>query len=193
MNHYLLHNLLLILVLVGSILGCKPADDDLKKKVVYKGPIAETRNIVSQFSDSAKLQIKLMAPLQLQYESGDAIYPDSLFLTFFDKDGKVNNTLRANYGKYEKQKDLYFVRGNVVVHNPTKDETMRTEELFWDKQTRRIYTDKFVTIKTKDEFLQGQGLETNQEFYPMKIKKPTGAFTVQQQPAPPPTSAPPTQ
>lgn len=191
MNRSLFYSLLLMLVLVGSTWGCKPVDDDLKKKVVYNGPIAETRNIVSQFSDSAKLQIKLMAPLQLQYESGDAIYPDSLFITFYDKDGKVNNTLRANYGKYEKQKDIYFVRGNVVVHNPIKDETMRTEELFWDKQTRRIYTEKFVTIKTQNDILKGQGLETNQEFYPMRIKKPTGIISVQEQLSSPPT--PPTK
>ena len=183
MNRGLIYSLLLILV--WSFTVCKPADDDIKKKIVYKGPIAETRNIVSQFSDSAKLQIKLMAPRQLQYESGDAVYPDSLFLTFFDEDGKINNTVRANYGKYEKMKDLYFIRGNVIVHNPAKNETMRTEELFWDKQTRKIHTDKFVTVKTEDEFLQGQGLTADQNFSHWKFKKPTGVFTLKQEPQQP--------
>jgi len=182
MNRNLFYSLLLILMgLAGSFTSCKPVDDELKKKIVYKGPIAETRNIVSQFSYSAKLQIKLMAPLQLQYETGDAVYPDSLFITFFDKDGKVNNTVRANYGKYDKQKDLYFIRGNVVVHNPNKKETMRTEELFWNKQTQKIYTEKFVTIKTEDEFITGHGLETNQGFHPMRIKRVAGVFSVDQQ------------
>jgi LPS export ABC transporter protein LptC len=177
----------LLLILAGSYTGCKPVDDDIKNKIVYKGPIAETRNIVSQFSDSAKLQIKLEAPRQLQYESGDAVYPDSLYLTFFDKDGEINNTVRANYGKYEKTKDIYFIRGNVIVNNPTKKETMRTEELFWDKQTRKIYTEKFVTVKTEDEFLQGQGLTANQDFTNWKFKKATGEFNFkQQQPQPTP-------
>lgn len=183
MNRSLMYSLLLILVV--GFTGCNSAEDDIKKKIVYKGPIAETRNIVSQFSDSAKLQIKLVAPRQLQYESGDAVYPDSLFLTFFDKDGKINNTVRANYGKYEKMKDVYFIRGNVIVNNPTKNETMRTEELFWDKQTRKIYTEKFVTVKTEDEFLQGQGLTANQDFTNWKFKKATGVFTIKQQPQPP--------
>jgi LPS export ABC transporter protein LptC len=87
--------------------------------------------------------------------------------------------VRANYGKYEKQKDAYFIRGNVVLNNEAKGETMKTEELHWDKQSRKIFTDKFVTIQTKDEILKGHGMEANQDFSKYKILKPSGVFSVQ--------------
>lgn len=169
-----------VLLLLSSLTFCQPVDDDLKKKVIYKGPIAETRDILTLYSDSAKLQIKLTSPLQLQYESGDGVYPKGIDLTFFDKQGQVNNTVRANYGKYIRQKDIYVIRGNVILHNPNKDETLRTEELQWDRQTRKIFTDKFVTIQTKDEILKGHGLTANQDFSNWKITKPSGIFTLQQ-------------
>ena len=170
-----------LLVAISTFTVCKPDDADLKNKIVYKGPIAETRNISTLYSDSAKLQIKLNSPLQLQYESGDGVYPKGIDLVFFDKAGKVNNTVRANYGKYDKQKDAYFIRGNVVVNNPVKGETLRTEELHWDKRTRKIFTDKFVIIETKDEVLKGHGMTANQDFSHWKITKPTGIITLKTQ------------
>ena len=178
MRPYVLY--LIMLTLAAGIVGCNGADDDLKKKVVYKGPIAETKDILTLYSDSAKLQIKLTSPLQLQYESGDGVYPKGIDLIFYDKKGGVNNTLRANYGKYIRQKDAYIIRGNVVLHNPNKGETLRTEELQWDRQTRKIFTDKFVTIQTKDEILKGHGLTANQDFSKWKITKPSGIVTLQQ-------------
>lgn len=169
--------MLLLLVLLSF---CKSSVKDIKKKVVYKGPIAETTNVSTLYSDSARLEIKLSAPLQLQYENQDGIYPKGIFMTFFDRKGKVTNTVRANYGKYDKQKDQYFIRGNVVLENAVKKETLRTEELYWDKNTRKIHTDKFVQIQTEAEILKGQGLTANQDFSNYKILKPTGVFSLNQ-------------
>jgi LPS export ABC transporter protein LptC len=167
-----------ILILALTLACCKPSVKDIKKKVVYKGPVAETTNVSTLYSDSARLQIKLSAPLQLQYENQDGIYPKGIFMTFYDRKGKVTNTVRANYGKYDKQKDQYFVRGNVVLENAVKKETLRTEELFWEKQTRKIHTDKFVTIQTETDILKGTGLTANQDFSDYKILKPTGIFSL---------------
>jgi LPS export ABC transporter protein LptC len=169
--------MLLLLVLLSF---CKSSVKDIKKKVVYKGPMAETTNVSTLYSDSARLEIKLSAPLQLQYENQDGIYPKGIYMTFFDRNGKVTNTVRANYGKYDKQKDQYFIRGNVVLENAVKKETLRTEELYWDKNTRKIHTDKFVTIQTESDILKGHGLTANQDFSNYKILKPTGIFSLSQ-------------
>jgi LPS export ABC transporter protein LptC len=179
MNRFVLYGW--VLILLSGLSFCQPVDEDIKKKVVYKGPIAEARDILTLYSDSAKLKIKLTSPLQLQYESGDGVYPKGIDLVFYDENGGINNTLRANYGKYLRQKDMYIIRGNVILHNPNKDETLRTEELQWDRQTRKIFTDKFVTIQTKNDILKGYGMTSNQDFSNPKILKPTGFITLQQE------------
>lgn len=171
---------LILLVCLASILTmCKQTLQDPKKKVVYTGPLAQTRDVSTLYSDSARLQIRLNAPLQQQYESGDGIYPEGIRMTFYDKKGQVTNTVKANYGKYDKQKDAYFIRGNVILENAVKKETMKTEELHWDKQRRQLFTDKFVTIQTQNEILTGTGLTANQDFSKYKILKPKGIFSVQ--------------
>jgi len=170
----------LVLLIINTVASCKFTDDeDLKKKVVYKGPISQSRDIATLYSDSARLQIKLTAPLQMQYENGDGIYPNGINMTFYDKQGNIANTVRANYGKYDKQKDAYYARGNVIVNNVVKNETMRTEELHWDKQKRVLFTDKFVTIQTKTDILKGHGMTANQDFSNWKITRPTGVFTLE--------------
>lgn len=167
-----------LFLLLGLLTVCKQTIQDPQKKLVYKGPLAQTRDVHTLYSDSARLQIKLEAPLQLQYETGDGIYPEGISMIFYDKKGAITNTVKANYGKYEKQKDAYFIKGNVIVSNVVKKETLRTEELNWDKQKRLIHTDKFVTIQTGDDILRGEGLTAPQDFSTYKILKPTGQFSV---------------
>jgi hypothetical protein len=66
----------------------------------------------------------------------------------------------------------------VVVVNNKKGETVNTEELNWSPTTKKIYTDKFVTITTADEVLKGEGLDTDQDFSYTRIRKPTGIFSL---------------
>lgn len=167
-------------LLLPVLLSCGGTDRNPDKEKKYTGPIMETANVYTLYSDSARVKIKLKSPLQQQYENGDGIYPKGLDLTFLDDKGQVTTTLRSNYGKYDKSTDSYRVRGNVVVRNLQKNETLSTEELRWDKQKRLIKTDKFVKIRTADEVLTGTGLEANQDFSRYKILKPAGIFSVKQ-------------
>jgi LPS export ABC transporter protein LptC len=169
-----------LLSLVLLLAGCGPATQDPDKQPKYTGPIMETADVKTLYSDSARLKIKLNAPLQQQYESGDGIYPKGFNLTFLDELGNITTTLRANYGKYDKETDSYLARGNVVVKNIAKNETLETEELRWHKLQRKIRTDKFVKIRTADEILTGQGLEANQDFSRYRILKPAGVFSVKE-------------
>lgn len=159
--------------------SCRPTIDPDKQKK-YTGPIMETVDVHTLYSDSAQLKIKLDANLQQQFENGDAIYPKGLHLTFLEENGQVGSTLKANYGRYVKKTDAYMVRGNVVVNNVLKKQTLDTEELHWTKQKRQIHTDKFVKIRTESEVLTGTGLVANQDFSRYKILKPAGVFSVKE-------------
>lgn len=165
---------------LALVFACGKPTQDPDKQPKYKGPIMETANVQTLYSDSARLKIKLAAPLQQQFENGDAVYPKGLDLTFLDDRGSVSTTLRANYGRYDKETDAYLARGNVVVKNLAKNETLETEELRWSKQKQKITTDKFVKIRTADEILTGHGLEANQDFSRYRILKPSGVFSVRQ-------------
>jgi LPS export ABC transporter protein LptC len=111
-----------LLLIISTLIGCNSSADNPAPKIEYKGPTMQSGNITTLYSDSAQLKIKLNAKMQWQYENGNAEYPEGINLTFYDKDQQVSSTLRANYAKYDKQRDSYYGRGNVVVNNIEKGE-----------------------------------------------------------------------
>jgi len=148
-------------------------------EIVYKGPLMETTNVLTLFSDSARLKLKLTSPLEQQFENGDVLYPKGMVVTFYGPDGKsVVNTLTAKYGKVEKATNLYIMRGDVRVVNEPKQQKMFTEELFFDKNKQKIYTKPEMQVKviTPFEMLTGTGFSANQDFSYYRLSHPTGNF-----------------
>ncbi|MHC2990835.1 hypothetical protein OB13_04285 [Pontibacter sp. HJ8] len=170
----------LFAVLTLLVLGCGKDLKDPDQEEKYTGPFRVTENVLTLYSDSAKVLIKLQSPLQEDFENGDIVFPKGINVEFFEKGGAVTSTMRANYGKQERNKDLYLVKGNVVVNNLVKQEKLETEELYWNKNKAQIYTDKFVKITTPEEILMGHGLQANQDFSIYKIKKVTGVFSLKE-------------
>ena len=163
--------------------GCRGLDDAAPlKPVLYTGPIVETTDVVTLFSDSARIKFKLRAPLEQKYEQGDMWYRRGVLLTFYDRAGRVQNTLRGNIGHFDKAKNLYHVSGHVQVESAVKKQQIDSEELFFDQNKERIYTDQFVRIETATEVLTGTGLTANQDFSRYTILHPTGTFTLKDEP-----------
>ncbi|UOG75009.1 LPS export ABC transporter periplasmic protein LptC [Hymenobacter tibetensis] len=172
----------LLWLLAGTlVVGCKKADPETKKPVQYKGPLLESNNVLTLYSDSAKLQIKYTAPLEQQFENGDKLYPKGIKVEFYGEGGtKVRNTLQGDYGRYDKVKNLYFIRGNVFVSNEEKQQSMKTPQMYFDQVKQLIYTEDSVRIQTPTEILTGKGLTANQDFSRYTILKPAGIFTIDQ-------------
>ena len=170
----------LVLALAGGMAACKADLHDPDKEQKYQGPLMTTIDVVTLYSDSARIKVRLEGPLEEKYESGDILYPQGLNVTFYEDDGTVTTTLRANSGKYEQAKDTYLATGNVIVHNLQKEQKLHTEELHWDKQKQTIFTEKEVRIETPEEILTGQGLTAKEDFSRYKILKPTGFLPVKQ-------------
>ncbi len=171
---------LMPLISLLALSGCGKDLKDPDKEIKYTGPFRETANVLTLYSDSAKVIIRLQAPMQEDYENGDVIFPDGIDVEFLEEGEVVTSTLLANYGKQERNRDLYLVRGNVVVENLQKQEKLETEELYWNKAKAQIYTDKFVKITTPEEILMGHGLQANQDFSNYRIKKVTGVFSLKE-------------
>ncbi|MCC9165327.1 LPS export ABC transporter periplasmic protein LptC [Pontibacter harenae] len=172
--------LLTILAVVGF--GCNKDLKDPDSELKYSGPLIENKNVTTLYSDSAKVLVKLEAPVQQEFDDGNSVYPDGLYVEFYEqKPGEISSTLRANYGKQERNKSLYLARGNVVVENIIKKEKLETEELYWDQRKGDIYTDKFVKITTPERILMGNGLKAKQDFSDYVILNPTGTFDLKQQ------------
>ena len=159
-------------------------EDDKKvvKKEEYKGPISEVYGINMTYSDSAKLVVRMTTDVQLTMASEDKIFPKEIRVFFFDKFGNNTTKLRGDSARFIRAKNLYRIMGRVQIDNQVKHEILETPELFWSPDTKKIYTDKQVDIKTPDQVLHGMGMDSNQDFTDYTIRKVTGVVSVKSLP-----------
>lgn len=105
-------------------------------------------------------------------------FPDGILIEHFEVDGKKSTILKADRGYFDKEKNLYRGEGNVQVDNILEDQHLQSEELFWDPNKQKIYTDKFVTIRDKETLFNGTGMEADQNFKNYTLKKLRDSRTI---------------
>ena len=147
-----------------------------------KLPVQSDVNVEIMYSDSARVRAKLTGP-KLDRYSGAKPYmevPKGLEIIFYDEHHKEQTKLTADYGiGFDNGNGMEHMEAkrNVVVINQ-KGDKLNTEHLIWNAITKKIFTDEFVKITTKDEIIWGDGLIANQDFSDYTIKNVRGQINV---------------
>ncbi|MEP0711304.1 MAG: LPS export ABC transporter periplasmic protein LptC, partial [Algoriphagus sp.] len=81
-------------------------------------------------------------------------------------------TMRADRGYLLKEENIFKGEGNVQVHNVIKDQKLQSEELFWEPNKKKIYTEKFVRVQNGGTFSYGSGFEADETFSSYSLKNP---------------------
>ncbi len=168
-------------MLVLAVIACDQRKSLIDQKL-YDGPLASIDSMDTYISDDADRVMHLKAPKQNDFENKDKEWPEGFLMESYDKNGIITTVIKANHVTYSKENDLYHATGNVIVRNITDGDELTTEELFWNATEERIYTEKFVTINTDGEVHTGEGLDSNQDFTEYRILKPSGTFTLEDDP-----------
>jgi LPS export ABC transporter protein LptC len=147
-------------------------------------PEMSARDIEILYSEKAKVQIKLVSPLLISktLEEPVLLFPKGFTVFFYDSAMNLTSTITAEYGiSYEKKK-LMVARNNVVVENLEKQEKLNTEELFWDRDKGKIYSNKFVRITSGGQIYTGDGLTSYQPFDELEVSNPKGLIEFTEEP-----------
>lgn len=160
-----------LLCLIALTSSCRE-DVGASALEVYDGPMNMSINIHLIQSDSAIVRSDIKAPKQLEFANGNLEFPEGIEIQIFEKDGQLSTTLRADKGYFLKKENTYKGVGNVQVHNMIKDQKLQSEELFWEPNKKKIYTEKFVTVQDGETLFNGTGLEADETFTNYKLKNP---------------------
>lgn len=150
-----------------------------------KLPAESGKNVEIVYSDSAMIKAKLSAA-QLDRYTGKKAYmimPKGMEVIFYNEKREEQTKLTANYGiGFDNGNGMEHMEAkrNVVVINE-KGDRLNTEHLIWNAVTKKIYTDQFVKITTKDEVIWGDGLEANQDFSEYEIKNVKGQVNLKEE------------
>ena len=163
----------IVFVLITLIVfqSCNEREGEVLDMEVYDGPVRQGNNIDMYYSESAHKTIKMKAQKLLEYKNEDREFPEGIYIEFFEEDGTLSSTLKANTAYFTKAENLWKATGDVVVKSLVKDQELKTEELFWKPDDEKIYSDKFVIIRLEEKVIKGTGFESNETFTDYKILK----------------------
>lgn len=143
-------------------------------------PMEVTNDLDLRFSDSGYVRLNLTAPRAEYYpnlEEPERRFPQGIDVKFFDRFGKEESRLQADYAVQFLNQSLWHATGNVVVVNK-KGEQLNTEELFWNEKTEEIYSEVFVRLTSGQEVIMGEGFRADQTFDSYEINKVTGTIEI---------------
>lgn len=166
------------LFLLLSVVFPACSSKDAAQPIIYTGPFEQAQDVEMFYTENETIKVRMTAPILNEQQNEDREFPEGIHLEFFDENGQLTSTLRANYAIYTKKDNIWKGQGKVEVKNLVDQDQLNTEELFWNPEKQKIYTDKFVTITLPTEVIYGTGLEANQDFSSYKVIKPSGEFEV---------------
>jgi LPS export ABC transporter protein LptC len=167
------------LMLIGTILF-SACENDLKKveqisakKLIV--PVDKSTGVEIIYSDSAKVRAKLITPELLNFKTEKPYIEMKKGITviFYDENQQETSRLKADYAIRRERENIVELKRNVVASN-TKGETFRSDELYWDENKRRFYSNKLVSITSSDNVLYGTSFWANEDFSYYEIVQSTG-------------------
>lgn len=173
---YLLAAILLCCLSLGA---CENSEKELQSLSAKRIAVEEAKQVESYLSQGGKMKARLTAPIMNRYQTDSPYieFPKKLHVDFYNDSLQIESQLNANYGRYKEVEQKVFLRDSVVVFNVKKD-TLRSQELWWDQNAQKFYTDKAVQIHQPDKIIYGNGLEADQSFNWWVIKQVTGEVLV---------------
>ncbi|RPI71637.1 MAG: LPS export ABC transporter periplasmic protein LptC [Ignavibacteriales bacterium] len=157
----------LFLILSFMFIACSCSDEKVKPSVnpslnVEELPAQESWNATVYFSDSGKTTAILEAGhLRMFNESRETLLDDGVKVDFYNEEGIKASTLTSKRARVDDATSNLFAIDSVVVVNDSGT-TITTDELMWRNSDKKIISDKFVTIISPKEKIQGYGFESDQ-------------------------------
>jgi len=152
---------------VITLFACEGNYKNIQKLITADNePLAVGVNINLKYTDSGKVLTNLLAPRLLDYSNYDFPYqefPEGVEVRFWDKDGK-RSTVTSDYAIRYENSNLVDLRDNVVLI--TADSLiLEAEQLYWDQESKWVFTDRPYKMKLKDgSYNNGARFDSNEEF-----------------------------
>ena len=168
-------------LVVMLLFSCENSIEQINS-LTNKTPHSDAKNITIIKTDSAKIVGIIFAKELIQVDDEEEPYtefPKGLEVKTYKNYPVVESSIFCNYAKNFENEKKWLAKNNVIVVN-SDGVTLNTEELYWDLNTGKIYTDKDVKITTKDELILGKGLVADQDFQDYELTNTKGIFNIEE-------------
>lgn len=152
-----------------ALISC---DEDLatvnkNQSTNFPSQILNNANIIQR--DSGMIKLRATAALIEKYEYIDSPYivaRKGINILFYDKKKPdVPGKITAKYAKFNEKKKFYEAKGDVRI-TTNENQMFAMQSVFWDQNTRLIYTSDtvFVTDKDGSTLVGANGMKAKDDF-----------------------------
>jgi len=172
---------LLLLVSAITQLSCENDLRDVEKVLANQtmDPVEISTGVEIIYSDSAIVKAKIITPELRIYRTAKPYSEMKKGLTsiFYDKNQQETSRIIADYGIRRESENTIELRDNVVA-TTREGKIFKSDELIWDSQTHKFYSNKLVSIITPTQVIHGTKFWANQNFTYYEIQQSTGDFNM---------------
>lgn len=180
----IVHNLtnIAIVFTVAMFFSCTNSAKEVRDFLADKNlPIGEAKDIYLKHTDSGKVDIKMKAPLMLDFANREnhpySEFPEGIFITTIEKNGD-STTIQGDYAKSFSKTSVSEIKGNVVIINYAKNNKLETSEIFWDQKAHYFFTEKRFVFYTATDTLYGTGFEASEDLNVWWVKNQSGIIEI---------------
>ncbi|MFM6976644.1 MAG: LPS export ABC transporter periplasmic protein LptC [Sphingobacteriaceae bacterium] len=174
----------LMLLSMSTLISCENDLRDVERISAKRlnVPLDTSTGVELIYSDAAIVKAKLITPELLHFKTDKPYYEMNKGLTiiFLDPNQQESSRVVADYAIRHEQERTMELKKNVVV-TTREGKTFKSDELIWDENTRRFYSNKTVAIETPTQTIYGTRFWANEDFTYYEIEQSTGNFNVNQQ------------
>ncbi|HEX7356403.1 MAG TPA: LPS export ABC transporter periplasmic protein LptC, partial [Ignavibacteriaceae bacterium] len=124
-------------------------------------PSQESWNSVVTFSDSGKTKAVLWAGHFQKYDDKrETLLDQNIKVDFYNPQELHTTTLTSKKGRVDETTNNLYAIDSVVVFSDSI--TIKTDEMMWRNKDKKIVSDKFVTVISPQEKIEGYGFESDQ-------------------------------
>lgn len=159
-----MRNLMYAILAIIIFISCN--EDKLRPQMSgdsFEGEIPSHESWDSKiiFSDDGKIKAVLFSDHLKKYENQKVTLLEGVKIDFYNNQQIKASQLTSKRGKVnDATRDMYAME-DVVAENDSGT-VLKTSELMWRNIDQKIVTDKFVSIKSSKEIIEGYGMESDQ-------------------------------
>ncbi len=143
-------------------------------------PQLSITNFHAHYKISNALKAEAFAPVMNKYTIKKNIveFPKGVDVKFYDQNFHVSTSLVCDYAVNYPQQELWKFSGNVVIKS-VDGGVLKTQELYFDQKTQKIYSVKYVEVTdNQGTVIRGKGgFEANYNFTVYEFKNVDGILS----------------
>ena len=187
--------LLHIVIAVTLLLTVGSCKDDSTSVVSHatapeRVPTMTTTDVQTVISDSGNTRYRIAAPVWNMFEEAKAphwTFPKGVTCEELDNNFNMVTSIKCDSAYFDKVKSLWTLTGNVRISNVNND-LILTDQLMWDQQAHKMFSDAFIHIEKQGRIIEGYGYESNERLTTYKLRQVEAIFPIDERRMPHPNS-----